>query len=96
MTWSFNLMTWEFKLTNQKYQGTSPSFQPLDRETQSLSGSRTGSSVSEGVETGLISSLGFPMPSSSLVFYLQNYETEASDVAHEHGLLQILMLPTCK
>lgn len=39
---------------------------------------------------------GFPMPSSSLVFYLQNYETEASDLAHEHGLLQILTLPTCK
>lgn len=37
---------------------------------------------------------GFPMQSSSLVFYLQNYESEASDLAHEHCLLQILMLPT--
>lgn len=39
---------------------------------------------------------GFPMQSSSLVFYPQNYESKASDLAHEHHLLQILLLPTRK
>ena len=75
-------MTWsrQFKLTSQKCWGLSPSLKPLDsRETQSLASSRTGGSVlgrSGDWFNHLTGVGGFPMPSSSLVFYIQNFKSK--------------------
>lgn len=86
-------MTWsrEFKITRQKCRGFSPSFKRLDsKETQSPARSRTGGSVrrrSGDWFSHLTGIGGFLMPSSSLVFYFQNFKSEVSDSAHEHRLL---------
>lgn len=83
-------MTWsrEFKLTSQKCWGLSPSFKPLDsRETQSPASSRWEVLYSEGVGTGLITSLGLgafpchlPVWSSTSRILNQKFQTQLMNI----------------